>query len=163
MKYIDADRLRAEIERRIYEISHPLKDGYEVQSIGKIEGLSELLEVIDSLQQEQPEMDLEKEIDRFEDWMETYNQADYPTSFTTRDIARYFARWQYQKDRGKFAQIKAKTWSEGFDACKEQMMKDAVEGKIIFLLNGDVAINIGDTDEYKLGEKVCVIVLPKED
>ena len=54
MKYIDADRLWAEIERRIYEISHPLKDGYEVQSIGKIEGLSELLEVIDSLQQEQP-------------------------------------------------------------------------------------------------------------
>jgi len=36
---------------------------------------------------------------------------------------------------------------------KEQMMKEAVEGKIIFLLNGDVAINIGDTDEYKLGKK----------
>lgn len=36
---------------------------------------------------------LEEEIDRFEDWMETYNQADYPTSFTTRDIARHFAQW----------------------------------------------------------------------
>ena len=36
------------------------------------------------------------------------------------------AKWQYQKDRGKFAQIKAKTWSEGFDACKRQMMKEAV-------------------------------------
>ena len=53
-KFIDADRLRAEIERRIHEISHPLKDGYEVQSIGKIEGLSELLEIIDFLQEEQP-------------------------------------------------------------------------------------------------------------
>ena len=42
---------------------------------------------------EQPDVDLEKEIDRFEDWMETYNQADYPTSFTTRDIARHFAQW----------------------------------------------------------------------
>lgn len=51
-KFIDADRLRAKIERRIHEISHPLKDGYEVQSVGKIEGLSELLEIIDSLQQE---------------------------------------------------------------------------------------------------------------
>ena len=78
MKYIDADRLRAEIERRIYEINHPLKDGYEVQSIGKIEGLSELLEVIDSLQQEQPEVDLEKEIDTFfEGWTDSpdYSQA----------------------------------------------------------------------------------------
>ena len=35
--------------------------------------------------------DLEEEIDRFENWMETYNQADYPTSYTTRDIARHFA------------------------------------------------------------------------
>lgn len=56
MKIIDADRLKAEIERRIHEISHPLKEGYEVQSIGKIDGLSELLEIIDSLQQERPEI-----------------------------------------------------------------------------------------------------------
>lgn len=46
---------------------------------------------------------------------------------------------------------------------REQMLKEAVEGKIIFLLNGDVAVNIGDTDEYNLGQKIRVIVLPKED
>ena len=46
---------------------------------------------------------------------------------------------------------------------QEKMIKDAKEGKIIFLLNGDVAVNIGDTDEYKLGQKVRVIILPKED
>ena len=34
------------------------------------------------------------------------------------------AKWQYQKDRGEFAKIKAKTWCEGFDACKEQLMKE---------------------------------------
>ena len=44
----------------------------------------------------------------------------------------------------------------------EQMMKEMVEGKIIFLLNGDVAINIGDTEEYNLGDKVCIIIV-KED
>jgi hypothetical protein len=49
------------------------------------------------------------------------------------------------------------------NAFKGQMMKEAMEGKIIYLLNGDVAINIGDIDEYKLGKKVRVIVLPKED
>ena len=41
--------------------------------------------------------------------------------------------------------------------------EQAVEGKIVFLLNGDVAINIGDTDKYKLGDKVRLIILPKED
>ena len=52
---------------------------------------------------------------------------------------------------------------EGYRRCREQMMKEAVEGKIIFLLNGDVAVNIGDTDEYKLGQKVRVIVIPNTD
>lgn len=97
MKYIDADRMRAEIERMIHEISHPLKDGYEVQSIGKIEGLSELLENIDSLQQEQPEVDLKKEIEK------KYEQAKwgYVDGFgaVVMDkgqfirIARHFAQW----------------------------------------------------------------------
>ena len=45
---------------------------------------------------------------------------------------------------------------------KEQMMNEAVEGKIIFLFNGDVAINIGDVDEYNLGDKVKIIIV-KED
>lgn len=51
----------------------------------------------------------------------------------------------------------------GAERQAKQMMKEAVEGKIIFLLNGDVAVNIGDTDKYNLGQKVRVIVLPKED
>lgn len=31
------------------------------------------------------------------------------------------SEWRYQKDRAEFAKLKAKTWCEGFDACKEQM------------------------------------------
>ncbi len=42
---------------------------------------------------EQPVEGLEEEIDRFENWMESYNQTDYPTSYTIRDIARHFAEW----------------------------------------------------------------------
>ena len=48
-------------------------------------------------------------------------------NFSGQDIKDAFiagAKWQYQKDRAEFAKIKAKTWCEGFDACKEQMMKD---------------------------------------
>ena len=78
--------------------------------------------------------------------METYNQADYPTSFTTRDIARHFAEWGYLRAAEKYNEI-------------EYNRQRVVEGKIIFLLNGDVAVNIGDTDEYKLGQKVRVIIV----
>lgn len=52
-----------------------------------------------------------------------------------------------------------RNYENGKQAMKEQMMKQAVEGKIIFLLNGDVAVNIGDTDEYKLGQKVRIIIV----
>lgn len=95
MKYIDADRLKAEIEREIYEISHPLKDGYEVQSIGKIEGLSELLEIIDSLQQEQPEVDLENEINRFLSNATMMNKGEWKGKYPISEmgfgvVARHF-------------------------------------------------------------------------
>ena len=56
-KYLDADILRAEIERRIDEtinIHHTLRHRRE-----ELEGL---LSFIDSLQQEQPEVDIRKEL-----------------------------------------------------------------------------------------------------
>ena len=62
----------------------------------------------------------------------------------------------------KFHEIDRTAFQNGQANMKEQMMKEAVEGKIIFLLNGDVAVNIGDTDEYKLGQKVRIIVKEKE-
>ena len=51
---------------------------------------------------------------------------------------------------------------DGAEWQKEQMMKRMIEGKIIYLLNGDAAINIGDTEEYNLGDKVKLIII-KED
>lgn len=28
--------------------------------------------------------------EEFEDWMDSYNQLDYPTSYTMKDVARHF-------------------------------------------------------------------------
>ena len=28
--------------------------------------------------------------EEFEDWMDSYSQADYPTSYTMKDVARHF-------------------------------------------------------------------------
>ena len=70
MKYIDADKLISEIERRkgfyerTYERLH--RDDLESSTSYAIaSALDELLSLIASLQQEQPEVDLEKEIARF--------------------------------------------------------------------------------------------------
>ena len=66
MKYIDADRLRAEIKKRIKSIeSCPFIEaevGAEERREGKVWAYDEVLILITSLQQEQPEEDLEKEM-----------------------------------------------------------------------------------------------------
>jgi len=52
MKYIDAEKLKTEIERRRLSNRYIDTEGYE----------NELLEIINSLQQEQPGVDLEEDI-----------------------------------------------------------------------------------------------------
>lgn len=69
MKYIDADKLIAEIERRQEQLriccGDPVFSGKEKKDmIVAYEELERLRSIITSLQQEQPEVDLEKEIDR---------------------------------------------------------------------------------------------------
>ena len=67
-KYIDADRLRAEIEKQSQgEQGFRSEDAeYGYRSCARY-----LLDFIDSLQQELPEVDLEKEIDAF--WNPRFN------------------------------------------------------------------------------------------
>ena len=75
------------------------------------------------------------------------------------------AEWQYQKDRREFAKIKAKTWCEGFDAHKQQMLKDAVECDIIVPIyeeNDTWSAKIKIPGRYGLGDKVRIIIV-KED
>lgn len=76
------------------------------------------------------------------------------------------AEWQYQKDRGEFAKIKAKTWSEGFDACKEQMMKDAVEGEIGYWNQRGLSIRLDKSLErlgYDMDTKVKIVIEKQDD
>ena len=90
MKYIDADKLIAEIERvkaektRIYEML-PKDDLDAVLSYAQRECLQQLGYFITSLQQEQPEVDLEKEIARY---LREECSADNEPSIS--EIARHF-------------------------------------------------------------------------
>lgn len=58
MKYIDAEKLKAEIKRRVFEDYNSQVPELDEIAQGALAGL---LPFIDSLQQEQPEVDLEKE------------------------------------------------------------------------------------------------------
>ena len=71
MKYIDADKLIAEIERRIIEHKKSIKKDITLISEAMLKGSLGAYESIESfitsLQQEQPEVDLEKEVDEWRD------------------------------------------------------------------------------------------------
>ena len=122
----------------------------EMETNCKEEAYDEILSFLSTLESEKPmnqDEELEEEIDRFEDWMETYNQADYPTSFTTRDIARHFAKWQKEQDeisKVNYEGARAvydntvqhlqekidEKYELGKKDMKEQMLHDAVEGEV---------------------------------
>lgn len=84
-KWVEAKKEKKNYNERYERIAQTeqFKKSYCDKSLGKEEHASE---------------DLEEEIDRFEDWINNFNQSDYPTSYTVRDIARHFAEWQKQKD-----------------------------------------------------------------
>ena len=78
MKYIDADKLIAEIERLCAE--HTSR--WETDEVAIV--LDKLEDFIDSLQQEQPEVDLEKELEAF---LCNYEEDGDAISY---DIAHHF-------------------------------------------------------------------------
>ena len=122
-----------------------------------------LNEFLDTLSEE-----LDKSLEAEIQWYlrEKCSGDDEPT---VSEIARYFAKWQYQKDREEFAKIRAKIWCEGFDAHNEQMLKNAVEGEVYKF--GEVAYvkerNNAELTKYlsqfNNGDKVRIVVLKEEE
>lgn len=97
MKYIDAERLKSLIRERYntYKIGQhsPFRNG-------KVEALRETIELIDSLQQEQPKIDFEKEIETyFKGWyMDETDQGyilhtpdDHAGLMSVKQVACYFS------------------------------------------------------------------------
>lgn len=83
MKYIDAEKLKAEIETK-----RELAKNYDMSG-GDASIYDEIILLIDSLQQEQPEVDLEEEFDRYCYPIETWQVQEAP--FTSLyNCARHF-------------------------------------------------------------------------
>lgn len=101
MKYIDSEKLIAEIERRKKSIDEcpfiEAEFGAEMRREGKIQAYNEILSLITSLQQEQPEVDLDSALTGFMGRYAYENGGEYPSSI---DIARHFyelARQKYEE------------------------------------------------------------------
>ena len=98
MKYIDADCLKAEIEKNIKEIKDAVKRF--TPNIGffdaKLSGIYDVMAIIDSLQQEQPDVDLEKALNGLDnayfdlDGIAVMGATYYLTVNDLKDIARDF-------------------------------------------------------------------------
>ena len=113
MKYIPADKLIAEIERLTNQKKEKLKrfsdEDYTCSVASSINcklcGNEEVLSIITSLQQEQPEADLEKEIARENEKWTCYEDIGFGAlydarPFDGRDIER-IARHFYELGRSK--------------------------------------------------------------
>jgi hypothetical protein len=84
MKYIDAEKLKAEINRLKGLLNSRLCECLTIDyKAGGNKQLDLLLSFIDSLQQEQPEVDLEKEIEMF-------GTDERPTKDDLISFARHF-------------------------------------------------------------------------
>ena len=83
MKYIETDKLIAEIERWRDKAKETYKYTESIYTMGRYDALAEFRNHIVSLQEEQPEIDLEKEIIR-------YQREDMDRDTTVGDVARHF-------------------------------------------------------------------------
>ena len=107
-----------------------------------------------------PELDksLEEEISR------TYHDGSVTDTedidhIAYENIARHFAEWQEKQDLRWAGEIH----KNGYNLCKEQMLKDAVEGEAEELYNdGESQCTVGVGTYFKPGEKVYVLKAVEE-
>lgn len=91
-KYIDADVLKAEIEKRMNICDGIFERDSDTYYQGKAVAYQETLSLIDSLQQEQPSEDLEAEMGRFlANVTPSFKDGSYRiTRYGFRTVARHF-------------------------------------------------------------------------
>lgn len=113
-KYIDAEKLIKSVknyQEGVKAAFNPI-DGDADYYKGKIDACEDIKDIIASLQQEQPQV----ELDNHTIMEEIRKCGCNPNEF---DVARHFyelgQRTKYQQDRAEFAKLKAKEWQEGYD------------------------------------------------
>ena len=169
------EKIRAEIKRMLILLGQ----GYDEIDRGQIAAYEHLLSFLSTLESEKPmnQDELEKEIEwEWNDCDGKHSDTDYQIVELTKDdfssLARHFAEWQKEqmmKDGNvilaeeDFDAEKEKSMEWGYNLCKEQMMKEAVEGEVVKDISNKLAVTAKiNLDGFKFGDKVRVIVLKKE-
>ena len=103
-------------------------------------------------------------------WHKRPDGSEWKSIFPKAAIRDFIAgaEWRYQKDRGEFAKLKAKEWSDGYNEGivrgKEKMMEEAVEGYVNYyedsggILMAEAQVGC----PYHNGDKVKIIVIKEE-
>lgn len=160
-KYIDAEKLKTKVKKL-----NLVTKTYEEQVVFN-NALAMVVEIIDSLQQEQtltdcnelqePEVDLEKEIKRY------IPRDQCPVPDLMEAVARHFAEWQEKQDLRWAAEIH----KNGYNLCKEQMLKDAVVAYVNIYENvpgGSYVELVADISaaHFKKKEGVKILILRED-
>ena len=92
-RFIDAEKLKAEIQRRFNELNEEYERTASFRCDGGMDELDKLDTFIDSLQQEQPEADLEQEYKKWWDSVKTKINIEHTMEWYMHEAARRFAEW----------------------------------------------------------------------
>ena len=152
-KYIDAEKLKESLKRRDTDITVPV-----ITSEGGLESyyrrreIRDIIKLIDSLQQEQPEVNFKIEERKWvHDAVDNIfpEDGDFMSEVDFRKILKDTAHHFYEL---------------GKKDMKEQMMKEAVEGYVTLTLTGalTVAATIKEGDNIGISDKVRIIIVKEE-
>jgi len=142
MKYIDTEKLKAKLDEHYRKYQSKYMETRTPYTQGLIDALDLAEQTIDSLQQEKPEVDLEKEIDAcWQNWLSPSNQKEVEGVLPKTEFAMYahhFAEWMTKQGFSQEETVEDKTLESGYD-----------------VLSGiDPIINLPNS--FKPGDKVIV-------
>jgi hypothetical protein len=175
-KYIDAEKLRKLLANRYEEITVPvLTDEGGLESFYRRSEIHNILKIVDSFQQEQqeePDKSLEEAAEKSS--AQYYVDAGYspfPNVETAAHKSGFIAGAEYMRKKDvedmymSDNRIFLKCYEQGKVDMKEQMLKEAVEGEIQMRYSGCLCaktIRAINEDKFKLGDKVCIIIVREE-
>lgn len=150
-------KIKAEIERQ--EKQCPL-DTYEGRhKLFILGGLKTFLSTIKLEKPTSQDEDLEEEIERIVKCEKEFMNFKFKSQLIGY-IARHFAQWG-----ANHTPLPEDTvlFNKGVSEGKRLMMGEAVEGEVVKDWDNNLSVKSGVICGFKFGEKVRVIVLPKED
>ena len=135
-------------------------------SRGRESAYDAILSFLSTLESKKPIIsgdNLESAIDSFWNTASGY-QPKFVTLEVKKDgfekIARYFAEWGAAHNPLPEDTV---LFNKGMEEGKRLMMEEAVEGEVVKDWDNNLSVKSGVICGFKFGEKVRVIVLPKED